>query len=60
MEHAYCGAWILASAFFMSFLLINFVGDELMQGQNFDPSTGRLAVTEMQKNFDLSTVQLSR
>ena len=29
----YCGAWSLALAFFMSFLLINFAGDELMQGR---------------------------
>lgn len=38
------------------FLLIYFGGDELMQGL----STGRLAVRELQKDFDLSTGQLSR
>ena len=38
--------------------LINYVGDELVnEGTNFDLSTGRLAVREMQKNFDIPTNQ---
>lgn len=38
--------------------LINYVGDKLVnEGTNFDLSTGRLAVREIQKNFDLPTNQ---
>ena len=41
---------------FHELLLINFGEDELMQRR----TTGRLAVREMQEDFDLSTGQLSQ
>ena len=59
-DRSYLYALYFDVGVFHEFFAYKFWWGRANAGTNFDLSTGRLAVREMQKDFDLSTGQLSR